>query len=280
MSKDLQASGSKAPYFSTFAQKRTAVMKNQNRYFCYLCRMTHLVIDNDSVRLLILSDSLMSNSWKCNNEWQHPGTEKLGAVKGHINMEVKSGATISDLTNILVQKYLNVDHRSMKIILVGGINDVIQGKHAQDILEDICYLKEKVKSHNKENLLSISTLPLAPKVCSLYVSELKKGTIYNLPEKKNHIETLEALNVSILAINKHEGLMFLKLNTVGVRGSGIGKKRNQKPNKKFHIDEAGEPKYFLEDGKEKAKLHFVYKIRYKLLHEVVDYLLRGLKWST
>ena len=155
---------------------------------------------------------------------------------------------------------------------------MIQGKHAQDILEDIFDLKEKVKSHNKDNLLSLSTLPLPLKVCSLYVSDWKKVTFYDLPEKKNHIETLEAINVAILAINKQEGLMFLKLNTVGVRGSGIGKKRNKKPNKKFHIDETGEPKYFLEDGKEKAKLHFVYRIRYKLLHEAADYLLRGLKW--
>ena len=108
-------------------------------------------------------------------------------------------------------------------------------------------------------------MPLAPKVCSLYISELKTETIYDLPEERNHIETLEAINVSILAINKHEDVMFLKLNTIGVRGSGMGNKRNQKP------------KYFLEDGKEKAKLHFVYKIRYKLLHEAVDYLVRGLK---
>ena len=62
MSQDMQASGSKAPYFSTFAQKSSAVLKKQNRYFCYLCKMNHLVIDNDSERLLVLSDSLMSNS--------------------------------------------------------------------------------------------------------------------------------------------------------------------------------------------------------------------------
>ena len=195
MSQNMQASGSKAPYFSTFTQKSSAVLKKQNRYFCYLCKMKHLVIDNDSERLLVLSDSLMSNSWKCNNEWQHPGTEKLGPVKGHINMEVTRGETISDLTNILIEKYLNVDHRSIKIIFVGGINDVICGKHAQDILEDIFNLKEKVKSHNKNNLLSLSTLPLAPKVCSLYISELKTETIYDLPEERNHIETLEAINV-------------------------------------------------------------------------------------
>ena len=145
---NMQASGSKAPYFCTFAQKSSTVVKKQNSYFCYLCKMKHLVIDNDSERLLVLSDSL--NSWKCNNEWQHPGTEKLGPVKGHINMEVKSGATISDLTNILIEKYLNVDHRSINIIFVGGINDVIRGKHGQDILEDIFNLKETVKSHNKK----------------------------------------------------------------------------------------------------------------------------------
>ena len=88
-------------------------------------------------------------------------------------MEVKSGVTISELTNILIEKYLNVDHMSIKIIFVGGINDVICWIHAQDILEDIFNLKEKVKSHNKNNLLSLSTLPLAPKVCSFYISELK-----------------------------------------------------------------------------------------------------------
>ena len=279
MSQQFPDSSSKAPYFSTFAQKKTAVMKRQNLFFCYLCKEKHLLIDHSSVRLLVLSDSTMFNSWKCDNEWQHPGTERLGAVNGHIDMEVKNGATISDLTYILVQKYLNVDHRPIKIIFVGGIVDVIQGKHGNDILEDIFDLKEKVRSHNKDNILSISTLPLAPKVCSLYISERQKGTIYDLPEERNCIETLEGINVSILAINKHDGIMFLKLHTVGVRGSGIGKKRNKKANRKFHKDETGEPKYFHEDGKEKAKLHFVYRIRYQLLHEAADYLLRGLKRS-
>ena len=74
--------------------------------------MRHLVIDHDSERLLILSGSSISISLKSKNEWQHPGTEKLRPVKGHINMEVTRGETISDLTNILIEKYLNVDHMS------------------------------------------------------------------------------------------------------------------------------------------------------------------------
>ena len=72
----------------------------------------------------------MFNSWKRDNESQHPSTETLEAVKGHIDMEVKHGATIQNLTNILVQKYLNVDPRQIKIIFFRGINDVIQRKHA------------------------------------------------------------------------------------------------------------------------------------------------------
>ena len=128
--------------------------------------------------------------------------------------------------------------------------------------------------------MSISTLPLAPKVCSLYISDKKKGTFYELPTKKNHIETLEAINVAIIALNKSEELMFLKLNTFGVKGSGIGNKRYKKPNRKSHIHETNEQKYFLEDGNYKPKLHFVYRIRYKLLHEAADYLLKGLKRST
>ena len=279
MEKQVTTSGSGAPYFSTFAQKDTAVKNGQIMYFCYLCKMKHLVKDKRSVRLLLLSDSLMSNSWKCNDEWQHPGTEKLGAVKGHIDVEVKSGATISELTNILGKKYLDVNAKPIKIIVVSGINDVIRGRHAQDILEDIWKLKEKVSTHNKDNILSIATLPLAPKVCSLYISKLKKGTMYELPSAKNHIETLEAVNLAILAINKHENIMFLKLNIIGVKGSGIGKKRNEKPHRKYHIVETAPPKYFLEDGKEKPKLHFVYKRRYKLLHEAVNYLLSGLKFK-
>ena len=87
---------------------------------------------------------------------------------------------------------------------------MIQRKHAQDILDNIFELKEKGKSHNKDNILPISTLPLAPQVCSLYISELKEGTIYDLPDERNLIETLEAINVSILALNNHEYLMFLK----------------------------------------------------------------------
>ena len=123
-------------------------------------------------------------------------------------------------------------------------------------------------------------MPLAPKVCSLYISDKKKGTFYELPVKKNHIETIEAINVAILALNRSEELMFLKLNTFGVKGSGIGNKRYKKPKRKSHIHKTNEPRYFLEDGHYKPKLHFVYRIRYKLLHEAADYLLKGLKRST
>jgi hypothetical protein len=47
--------------------------------------------------------------------------------------------------------------------------------------------KRKCQVTQQNNLLSLLTLPLAPKVCSLYISKLKKKTIYDLPEERNHI---------------------------------------------------------------------------------------------
>ena len=140
-----QAPGSSAPYFSTFLQKNNAIRKGQKSYYCYLCKMKHLLNHRSDVRLLVLSDSLMSNSWKCSDTFQHPGTERLGTVKGHIDMEVKSGATIAELTNILADNYLNISKVPINVVFVCGINDVICGSHAQDVLENIFILKKKAR---------------------------------------------------------------------------------------------------------------------------------------
>jgi hypothetical protein len=76
--------------------------------------------------------------------------------------------------------------------------------------------------------------------------------------------------VSILAKNKHEDIMFLKLNTVGVRGSGIGEKRN----KKKQIEMPTKMKLRSQNTSLKIEKK---RQSYKLLHEAVDYLMRGLK---
>ena len=63
------------------------------------------------------------------------------------------------------------------------------------------------------------------------------------------------------------------MHNVGFIGKGIGKKRNN-VHKKEDI-----PKYFIEDGFKKKKMHLTYNWRFKFYKQACDYLLMGLEKS-
>ena len=250
------------PYFSSFAQKEEAAPCTT--FDCLLCKANHEAKNSSANRLLLLSDSMFFRAWQ---------TE----VACHVDCEILNGATIAELTTICKEKYLSEeDRRPLLVVMVAGINDVMKGQSADEILSNLYTLKSLLKNHNPKSLLSTATLPLSPRVCSLYVSSVKAGSFYDLPEGTNKIEILEAVNCGIMAQNK--GLHFLKLSEVGVKGTGLGRHRNARKTRKFHIDERfTETKYFIEDGEKKPKLHLTYFWRHKFLVEAVDSLMMGLR---
>ena len=94
-----------------------------------------------------------------------------------------------------------------------------------------------------------------------------------MPNSENKIDEFEALNAGIAALNRGDNLKTIPLHNVGVIGKGIGKKRN-KVHKKEDI-----PKYFIEDGFKKKKMHLTYIWRFKFYKQACDYLRMGLEKS-
>ena len=247
------------PHFSSSGQKAAEAGSD---FDCLVCRKVHSKETHDTIRMVILSDSLLFKAYL---------DEK---PEMHIDCEILNGATVRELSSIFTEKYLiGEDNRPFEVILVAGINDIMKGRHPADIMADISNLKSQLKNHNKLSLLSVATLPLSPKLCSLYVSSNKANSFYDLSPENNKIDNIEAVNSAIIAINR--GLHFIKMSKIGVKGTGIGKKGL----KKMHIDERGpgQNKYFIEDGIKKGKLHFTYVWRYFFFKEACTYLRRGLE---
>lgn len=229
----------------------------KEKFFCIYCGKR--CESGETKRKLILCDSTLGGCGESDKK-----------LKEHVNIEIHNGARIKDLEKVVKNVYLG-DKSPIEVIVIGGLNDLVfDHKEAREVLEDLDELKKTIKNHNDENVISISTLPLVPGFTSLNVSDKKKNTLYDLPEAKNKINEFEAFNAGVFVINKQENVHFLKMNTVGVKGKGIGLKR-----KKVHqFDSTENPQFFIG---EKNKLHFTNKYRFWFYHEATDYLIKGLK---
>ena len=250
-----QATG--PPYFSTARAKARAKSKN-NAYYCEICNTAHNLKTAEDRRKVLLSDSLMFNSWKQTNK-----------LPCHMDAEIRNGSRIYQLSDWLEKNYMAADKDTpMDVVLVAGINDILAHRKAPTIVEDIVQLKHKIAKHHPGTTLSVATIPCPPKACSLQVTPSQTGSFYDLPPPKNKIDEIEAVNCSITALNRNWGVKFLDLAPIGIQGTGIGRHRQTS-----HIDERfGAPRYFIEDGHYRGKLHFVYDIRFRLLQQAADLL--------
>ena len=247
------------PHFSTIRAKERARRQGDLAYYCQLCNQWHQTEGANESRIL-LSDSTLYGV--C-------GTGK--AATTHVEAEVVNGAKIEDLKDILEEKYLKPDPnpRPTKVILIAGINNITARQSAAQILDGIAEMRQVLVKHHKESNLTIATLPLPPKVCSLAVTRNQKGTFYNLPSHLNKVEEIEATNVGIQAMNRAWSAEGIDIAKIGNQGEGIGRQRKTR-----HIDERHwrKPGYFIEDGINKGKLHFAYPIRRGILQQALQIL--------
>ena len=79
------------------------------------------------------------------------------------DLEVHNGATVKDLTHIVKHHYIN-NKEPIEIIMFAGLNDLAKSKEAAAILDDLYELKALVKKANKNSVVSVSTVPLVPKL--------------------------------------------------------------------------------------------------------------------
>jgi hypothetical protein len=244
-------------------------MPRRSAPYCRVCKDEHMHYSSAGLRLqqkgqqdsrmLVISDSTLFNCWTCREEMKP-------------DLEVHNGATVKDLTEIVTKYYIN-SKKPIKIIMFAGLNDLAKNRGADKILDDIHELKSQVKEANENSVISVSTVPLVPKFCSLNVNLKNKGSFYDLPECKNKINEFEALNAGIAALNRGDNLKTIPVHNVGVIGKGIGKKRN-----KVHRKD-DKPNYFIEDGIIKKKMHLTYIWRFKFYKQACDYLVKGLEMS-
>ena len=99
----------------------------------------------------------------------------------HIDYITIPGTTVSELEHAIMAEYSNV-HRSVDVLLVGGLNDILRGATDSEIIEDISHFRNSVKSISAgtgdiyQGSFAAATLPFLPKIT---VKENDQRRIFN-----------------------------------------------------------------------------------------------------
>ena len=139
----------------------------------------------------------------------------------HVDIEAVLEGKIKESTRALKRMFLTGVER-LEIIVLMGIYNVAEGQTKQEILEEINELKEAVKAHSDDcgftppSVVSVSTLPLPPKLCSL---DLPLSQTEWLPPDgfRNRRALIEDINEEIKAMNLGNEVNYLKLHMEGIR---------------------------------------------------------------
>lgn len=108
-------------------------------YHCFTCKNTPHLHKIGTRYPFLVSSSILNN-------WQ--GLRIMNGYQGdkiHVDYITIPGATVKELEHPFLAEYSNV-HRTLDVLLVGLLNDVLCGATDSDIMEDICHFRNSVKS--------------------------------------------------------------------------------------------------------------------------------------
>ena len=130
-------------------------------YPCFTCERTphsHKI----GMRYPIIVSSSILNHWQGRRSANlYPGDDM------HIDYITIPGATIKDLHHAFISEFSGV-YRPVDVLLVGGVNDVLQGRTAEQVLSDILNFKKSVLSLNQDpgsghlSSFAVATVPFPP----------------------------------------------------------------------------------------------------------------------
>ena len=143
--------------------RELAALNGQKTFFCILCKKPEPVEFTEPRRKLILTSSTLYGVWNA-LELNLPF---------HIDIETIVGGKVRDATRAL-KNFLGKPEK-LDVKVVCGLNNIGEGQHINDTIDEMMELKAYIMEHNSDNTVSFATLLLPPKFCSLYVPPANKA---------------------------------------------------------------------------------------------------------
>ena len=189
-----------------------AIEIGNSRRFCLLCKRSEIILPSGNTRRIIATDETVYNIWS------YAG---LNIQDIHIEVEAISHAKFRELARAIQQLFLNGDER-IELIVIAGINNIMEGQTIDMIREEMINLNDLVTSHSElcghssPSKVSFSTVRLPPKVCSLDVHPNLTSWLPQ-PDFVNRRAEIEELNELIKNMNIENKVNYLKVHMEGVR---------------------------------------------------------------
>ena len=148
------------------AEWRASVDNESHKYPCHTCLRSYHSYDISSLnrpwtcgRIPVLTTSSTLYQW----QGARHRTRNL-SDPFHIERILVSGATVRGVGHAIVVAYFDLGI-PIDILLCTGLNDVMAGTSAFEIMRDFVMLQEAVCWRLPSSTVSFCTLPLPPKLC-------------------------------------------------------------------------------------------------------------------
>ena len=204
-------------HFSSARQRSFHIIWSKGDFMCPVCHILEPPLRCDTPdHRVILSDSTLYGVWD---------NKELPNVAQHFDIECIVGGRIRDLTHALKKNLLRNSYR-FEIILIAGINNIAEGQDATEVVIELNTIKKVVADHSiknkheKPSYVSICTLALPPKYCSLRLPDNVDQDMAEwipAPSFKNKYPIFKQVNEKIKQINIESGLSFLNLHLQGIK---------------------------------------------------------------
>ena len=177
---------------------RSSIFNSSTRYPCHTCA-------NPSHSFNIVE---LNRPWTCgripviatsSTLYQFQGRRDISGYRGdpiHVERVSVCGATIKEIGHAICYNYFDLG-APVDILLIAGLNDVAAGRSAIEIMCDLTMLLEAIQVNLPGSTLSVSTLPLPPKLC-----RLRGDRSWRPASFVDRTSTLVSLNARIINFNR------------------------------------------------------------------------------
>ena len=177
---------------------RCSVPNSSGKYPCHTCKVSYHSYDIAAFncrwtggRLPVLATSSTLFNWQ--------GARHRTRYDGdpfHIERISVAGATVRNIAHAIDVAYFNLG-KPIDLLICAGINDIIRGHSAIEIMCDLVMLEEALETRLPTSTMAICTLPLPPMICQL------PGDLSWRPASfVNRLDTLIELNLRIVRHNQ------------------------------------------------------------------------------
>ena len=198
-------------YSSKYTRECSGVENSPGEYFCPPCKAIHSSISSLSRLKICVSASALHEFWA-----PRGANVIYEGDKNHIEYITIPGAKIIDLVEAWKIEYFQ-ERRPMDVLVVAGLNNLVQGYKPDSLLRDYDYMVQTVMHQAKKfhpevlNTCAIATLYYPPQLCWFPDQGMCP------PGYVNHLDDMWYLNHEIERLNLESGLKVPNFTTFGLR---------------------------------------------------------------